>query len=137
MDFLQEVSKKGNERTYAIKEETWKKYLDQPLTLTDDFIADAVDSSFEKEEAKTQERQARFNMATDMWAHFMTLGADYLNRVYKDKDRLNLLSGADRESVRICALSVAKNTLSDRQVKALTKIFEKLDTETDYIIPNK
>lgn len=137
MDFLQEVSKKGNERTYAIKEETWKKYLAQPLTLTDDFIADAVDSSFEKEEAKTQERQTRFNMATDVWAHFMGLGADYLNRVYKDMERLHLLSGAERESVRICAISVGKMTLSDRQAKRLAQIFQRLDQETDYIIPEK
>ena len=137
MDFLQEVSKKGNERTYAIKEETWKKYLAQPLTLTDDFIADAVDSSFEKEEAKTQERQTRFNMATDVWAHFMGLGVDYLNRVYKDMERLHLLSGAERESVRICAISVGKMTLSDRQAKRLAQIFQRLDQETDYIIPEK
>ena len=136
-DFLQKVSNHGNERTYAIKEETWKKYIEIPLTLTDDFIKDAVDSSFEKEEAKTQERQTRFNMATDMWAKFMTLGADYLNRIYKDMDRLNLLSGADRESVRICAISVSRGNLSDRQVKRLVQIFQRLDQETDYIIPNK
>ena len=135
MDFLQKISNKGNERTYAIKEETWKKYLEEPLTLTDDFIKDAVDSSFEKEEAKIQERQTRFNMATDMWARFMTLGTDYLNRVYKDMDRLNLLSGADRECVRICALSVAKGNLTDRQVKHLVQIFKRLDEKTDYIIP--
>ncbi|MBR5168497.1 MAG: AIPR family protein [Salinivirgaceae bacterium] len=137
MDFLQGVSKHGNERTYAVKEDTWKKYLAEPLTLTDDFIADAVDSSFEKEEAKTQERQARFNMVTDMWAKFMTLGADYINQVYKDMERLNLLSAQDRESVRNSASSVSKGNLTDRQVKTLTKIFEKLDKETDYIIPDK
>lgn len=137
MDFLQDVSKHGNERTYAIKEETWKKYLAVPLTLTDEFIADAADSSFEKEEAKTQERQTRFNIATDMWAKFMTLGADYINQVYKDMERLNLLSMQDRECVRICAISVSKGNLTDRQVKNLTKIFEKLDKETEYIIPNK
>lgn len=137
-DFLQKVSNHGNERTYAIKEETWKKYLEAPLTLTDDFIKDAVDSSFEKEEAKTQERQTRFNMATDMWAKFMTLGADYLNRVYKDMERLNLfLSGADRESVRICTISVSRGNLTDRHVKRLVQIFQRLDQETDYIIPDK
>ena len=76
-------------------------------------------------------------MATDMWAKFMSLGAEYLNRVYKDMDRLNLLTSAERESVRICALSVAKGNLTDRQVKRLTQIFERLDLETDYIIPEK
>ena len=76
-------------------------------------------------------------MATDMWAKFMTLGADYLNRVYKDMERLNLLSGADRESVRICAISVSRGNLTDRQVKRLVQIFQRLDQETDYIIPDK
>ena len=137
MDFLQKVSNGGNERTHAIKEETWKKYLLEPLFLTNEFIADAVDSSFEKEEAKIQERKARFELATDMWAKFMALGSDYLNGVYNDMDRKKLLTAAERESVRICAISVAKGNLTDRQVKGLTKIFEKLDKETDYIIPTK
>lgn len=137
MVFLQKVSNGGNERTHAIKEETWKKYLLEPLVLNDEFISDAVDSSFEKEEAKTQERKARFELATDMWAKFMSLGSDYLNRVYNDMERKKLLTGAERDSVRICALSIAKGNLTDRQVKGLTKIFERLDKETDYIIPTK
>lgn len=137
MKFLHDISKGGNERTLAIKEETWKEYCEQPLTLTDEFLNDAVETTFEKEEVKSQERKARFEMATDMWAKFMTLGADYLNRVYCDMDRLKLLTASDRESVRISALSIDKGNLSDRQVKRLTQIFVKLDKETDYIIPEK
>ena len=137
MLFLRKVSNGGNERTLAIKEDTWKQYQKEPLSLTDDFINDAAETSYEKEEAKSQERQTRFNMATDMWAKFMMLGADYLNRVYKDMEVFRLLSGAERECVRISALSIAKGNLSDRQVKKLVKIFEKLENETDYIIPDK
>ena len=91
----------------------------------------------EKEEAKSQERQTRFNMATDMWAKFMTLGSKYLNRIYQDMERMRLLSGMDRENVRIAALSVAKGNLTDRQVKRLVQIFKKLEEDTDYIIPEK
>lgn len=137
MKFLHDISKGGNERTLAIKEETWQEYLKQPLILTDAFLDDATETAFEKEESKSQERQTRFNMATDMWAKFMLLGADYLNRVYSDMDRLKLLTASDREVVRISALSIAKANLSDRQVKRLTQIFIKLEEETDYIIPEK
>lgn len=137
MKFLQAISKGGNERTLAIKEDTWNEYRKQPLILTEEFLNDATDTSFEKEEAKSQERKARFEIATDMWAKFMTLGADYLTRVYKDMERMNLLTASDREVVRISALSVAKATLSDRQAKRLTQIFTKLDKETEYIIPEK
>lgn len=135
MAFLQKISKHGNERTYAIKEETWKQYRNEPLSLTEDFIKDATDSSFEKEEFKTQERKARFELATDNWAKFMNLGTNYLNRIYKDMERLDLLTLSERESVRICAVSVSKGNLTDRQVKSLAKIFVKLDKETDYILP--
>ena len=76
-------------------------------------------------------------MATDMWAKFMTLGSKYLNRIYQDMERMRLLSGMDRENVRIAALSVAKGNLTDRQVKRLVQIFKKLEEDTDYIIPEK
>ena len=46
------------------------------MTLTNDFLNDASETTFEKEEAKSQERQTRFNIATDMWAKFMTLMGD-------------------------------------------------------------
>ena len=137
MAFLQKISKGGNERTLAIKEETWKEYRKQPLTLTDEFLNDTSETAFEKEEEKAQQRKARFDIATDMWAKFMTLGADYLNRVYQDMERMNLLTASDREVLRISALSITKGNLSDRQVKRLTQIFVKLDKETDYIVPSK
>ena len=107
------------------------------MTLTDDFLNDTSETAFEKEEQKSQERKAKFDIATDMWAKFMTLGADYINRVYQDMERLNLLTASDREVLRISALSIAKGNLSDRQVKRLTQIFVKLDKETDYIVPSK
>lgn len=137
MNFMHELSKGGNERSLAVKEETWKSYLNHPLKLEEAFIDDATNSDYEKEENKNHERQARFNMATDMYAKFMTLGADYLNRIYADMERLRLLTGTDREIVRTAANSVSKMTLTDRQAKRLTKIFKQLEEETSYIIPDK
>ncbi len=137
MNFMHELSRGGNERSLAVKEETWKSYLNVPLTLEEDFINDATNADYEKEESRSHERQARFNMATDMYAKFISLGADYLNRVYTDMDRLHLLSGKDREIVRGAAISVSRMTLTDRQAKRLAKIFKQLEEETSYIIPEK
>ena len=137
MEFLGKISNGGNERTWAIKEDTWKKYRLEPITLTPEFINDAVDSVFENEEAKSHERQERFNQTTDLWSKFMELGADYFKRLYNDMDKKRLLSGAEREAVRIASLSIAKMSLTDRQVKKLDQIIEKLDKETDYLIPEK
>jgi hypothetical protein len=52
-------------------------------------------------------------------------------------EKKRLLSGAEREVVRIASLSIAKMSLTDRQVKKLAQIIEKLDKETDYLIPEK
>lgn len=137
MNFMHKLSNGGNERSLAVKEDTWKTYLKQPLELTQEFVDDATDIAYEKEENKGQERQVRFNMATDMYAKFMTLGADYLNKVHADMERLHLLTGRDREIVRIAAISVSRMTLTDRQAKSLAKIFKQLEEETSYIIPEK
>lgn len=137
MLFLRKESNFGNERTLAGKEGTWEKYRKQELVLTNDFFADLVDSTFEKEEARSQERKTKFNLATDMWAKYMMLGADYLERIHHDMETQRLLSASDQECIRISAMSVRKGTLNDRQVKRLNQIFLRLDQETDYIIPEK
>lgn len=138
MLFLREVSNGGNERTLAGKESTWKDYRDKiKLVLEDDFLNDLNDSSFAAEEAKSQERQTKFDQITEKWNYYMTLGASYFNKIYQDMENKRLLTGADREVIRISALSIAKYSLSDRQVKRITQVLEKLEKETDYIIPSK
>lgn len=137
MKFLHDISKGGNERTLAIKEETWKEYRKQPLRLTDDFLKDATETKFEKEESKSQERQVRFNQVTDLWAKYMSLGAQYFQQLYEDMERMSLLTASDRKSVQICARSIAKGTLTDRQVKRLYQIIDNLDKQTDYIVTEK
>lgn len=137
MKFLHDISKGGNERTLAIKEETWKEYRNQPLILTDEFLNDATESIFEKEEERAQERIVRFNQATDLFVRYMQLGADYFERIYRDMERLKLLTSSDRESIRICALSIKKGNLSDRQIKKISKVLEELNNNTDYILLEK
>ena len=135
MEFFRKVSKGGNERTLAIKEEVWKEYRKAPLTLTKEFLLDAVESSFEMEEAKSQERQTKFEQITELWTKYITLGSDYFKHIYDDVDRMRLLSGSDREVLRKAYLSIAKGNLSDRQVKQLSQVLDKLERETDYIMP--
>lgn len=135
MLFLRELSNGGNERTLAGKEATWKEFKNRPLYLTPEFTNDLVDSSFTKEEAKSSERQTRFNLVTDMWSEFMSLGGDYFEKVYQDMESRKLLIATERESIRICALSIKNGSLTDRQVKRINTIFKKLEKETDYILP--
>ena len=108
-----------------------------PLTLTSEFLSDAVESSFEKEEAKSQERQTKFEQITELWNKYMTLGADYFKRIYEDLDRMRILSGSDREVLRKAYISIGKYNLSDRQVKQVSQVLDKLEHETEYILPKQ
>lgn len=137
MLFLRKISNGGNERTLAIKEDTWKKYRQEPLKLTDDFIKDAVDSCFEKEEAKSQERQTKFEQITKLWSKYMTLGTGYFKRIYEDMDRMKILSGSDREIIRKGYMSIERGNLSDRQTKQIYQVLQELEQNTDYILPKQ
>ena len=79
-------------------------------------------------------RQAKFEQITDLWSKYMTYGADYFKRIYDDVDRMRLLSGNDREILRKAYLSIAKGNLTDRQVKQISQVLDKLERETDYIM---
>ncbi len=137
MQFMRKVSKGGNERTLAIKEETWKEYRKEALNLTHDFLQDAVDSAFEKEDAKSQERQTKFEQITDLWSQYMTQGAGHFKRIYEDIDRMRLLTGSDREVIRKGIIGIERGNLSDRQVKQMAQVLDKLEHDTDYILPSK
>lgn len=137
MQFMRKVSKGGNERTLAIKEETWKEYRKESLILTHDFLQDAVDSTFEKEDAKSQERQTKFEQITDLWSQYMTLGSSYFKRIYNDIDRMRLLTGSDREVIRKGIIGIERKKLSDRQVKQIAQVLDRLEHNTDYILPSR
>ncbi len=137
MQFMRKVSKGGNERTLAIKEETWKEYRKESLNLTHDFLQDAVDSTFEKEDAKSQERQTKFEQITDLWSQYMTLGSSYFKRIYDDIDRMGLLTKNDREIIRKGIIGIERGNLSDRQVKQIAQVLDRLEHNTDYILPSR
>lgn len=87
------------------------------------------------EEAKSLERQTKFEQITELWTKYMILGSDYFKRIYDDVDRMRLLRGSNREVIRKAYLSIAKANLSDRQVRQLSQVLDKLERETDYIMP--
>ena len=50
---------------------------------------------------------------------------------------MRILSGTDREVIRKCYVSIERGTLTDRQVKQLSSVLNKIEKETDYILPSK
>ena len=138
MDFFARESKGGNERTYAIKEETWKKYRREPISLLDDFVRDLVEVEESNEDEKAEAKVARFNSVTDMYAKAITLGWHYWYSIYEDLDRQKILSTGERDIIKGMAMYIKRNNfLSDAQVKKLWKIVQKIEKETDYVIKEK
>lgn len=134
MDFFAKVSKGGNERSYAIKEETWEKYVADKLTLLPEFISDLVDIREAKIEEASEAKTVKFNNTTDLLAKAVSLGWEYWNNVYQDLERQNLLSYGDRDTIKGMAEYIRRyQYLSDPQIKKLWNIVKKIERETDYI----
>lgn len=135
MHFFDKVSNGGNQRTYAIKEETWEKYLSLPLLLENDFIHDLSDIEDTKTEEKAEAKVTRFKSEIDLNIKAVQLGHQYWLTLYKDLEKLKLLSGGERDKIKGIATYLAKKgILTDPQAKALWKIVKKIQEQTDYIL---
>ena len=138
MDFFVKESKGGNERTYAIKEETWKKYKAESMDLLAEFVDDLVDIEEIKDEEKAEAKIARFNSSTDLYAKALILGWQYWYSLYEDLERQKLLSTGERDMIKGMATYMKKYSyLSDAQVKKLWKIVQKIEKETYYVLKEK
>ena len=131
--FLQAASNGGNERTYAVKEEIWRKYRQKPLKLEEDFVAELVDGKEFKDEAKSAAKKAAFESMTDLYVKVNMLGSAYWEKVYNDLERQRLLTLGDRNLIKSMANYLKRGLLSDGQVKKLWKVVQKIEKETDYI----
>ena len=67
----------------------------------------------------------------------MSLGVFYFMRIYVDIYIMRILSGSDREVLRKAYISIGKYNLSDRQVKQVSQVLDKLEHETEYILPKQ
>ncbi|MBO7054310.1 MAG: AIPR family protein [Bacteroidales bacterium] len=135
MEFLKAESHGGIERSFAVKEETWKKYRNEPLNLEDDFLQDLADSNEFKLEEKSAAKVVRFNDQVDLFAKVHTLGGEYWLEVYEDLERQKLLSPGERGIIKSMGEYLQRGYfLSDAQVKKLWKVVQKIENETDYIL---
>ena len=135
--FLNTISNGGIERSFAVKEETWKKYRLEPLELEEDFVNELIDSEEFKDKAKSEAKKKRFEDMTDLYAKVNSLGSAYWENVYNDLERQRLLSPYDRDIIKSMAGYLKRGFLSDGQVRKLWKIVQKIEKETDYIFKEK
>ena len=139
MDFFTKESKGGNERTYAIKKETWEKYKSVKFDLLDEFTNDLVDLEENKNEEKKAAKQVRFDNEMDLWSNASKLGWQYWHNIYEDIERQKLISIKDRDLLRGISEYMKKNNnfITEKQAKSLWKIVRKIEEETDYILKEK
>lgn len=131
--FLNKISNGGIERSFAIKEETWKKYRQEPLELEEDFVNELVNVEEFKDKEKSEAKKKRFENAIDLEVKVNTLGSAYWESVYQDLERQKLLSPYERDVIRSMANYLKRGFLTGPQVKKLWKIVQKIEKETDYI----
>jgi hypothetical protein len=135
--FFKEISNGGIERSFAVKEDSWKKYRQEPLELEEDFVKELINSEEFKVEAKSEAKKKRFESEIDLEVKVNTLGSAYWEAVYQDFERQKLLSPYERDVIKSMANYLKRGFLTGPQVKKLWKIVQKIEKETDYIFKEK
>ena len=135
--FLKKISNGGIERSFAIKEETWKQYRQEPLVLEEDFVDELIDSEEFKDKAKSEAKKKHFETEIDLEVKVNSLGSAYWESVYQDLERQRLLNPYERDVIKSMANYLKRGYLTGPQVKKLWKIVQKIERETDYIFKDK
>ena len=135
--FLNQISNGGIERSFAVKEETWKKYRQEPLELEEDFVNELVNVEEFKDKEKSEAKKKRFENEIDLEVKVNTLGSAYWENVYNDLERQRLLSPYERDVIKSMANYLKRGFLTGPQVRKLWKIVQKIEKETDYIFKEK
>lgn len=123
-------------REYAKKSATWKKFRDDySVGLTKEFVDSLISKELLKAEEKAAKRARKFNSDIELEVEFYTRGYDYWMKFYNDMEREQILSGGDRDFIKMLASLIVKRSLPGKaQIKRLLKIINKAE-DVGYIMP--
>ena len=123
-------------REYAKKSATWKKFRDDySAGLTKEFVDSLISKELLKADEKAAKRARKFNSDIELEVEFYTRGYDYWMKFYNDMEREQILSGGDRDFIKILASLIVKRSLPGKaQIKRLLKIINKAE-DVGYIMP--
>ena len=114
-------------REYAKKSATWKKFRDDySAGLTKEFVDSLISKELLKADEKAAKRARKFNSDIELEVEFYTRGYDYWMKFYNDMEREQILSGGDRDFIKMLASLIVKRSLPGKaQIKRLLKIINK------------
>ena len=123
-------------REYAKKSTTWKKFRDDySVGLTKEFVDSLISKELLKADEKAAKRARKFNSDIELEVEFYTRGYDYWMKFYNDMEREQILSGGDRDFIKMLASLIVKRSLPGKaQIKRLLKIINKAE-DVGYIMP--
>lgn len=123
-------------REYAKKSATWKKFRDDySAGLTKEFVDSLISKELLKADEKAAKRARKFNSDIKLEVEFYTRGYDYWMKFYNDMEREQILSGGDRDFIKMLASLIVKRSLPGKaQIKRLLKIINKAE-DVGYIMP--
>lgn len=123
-------------REYAKKTATWKKFRDDySVSLTKEFVDSLISKELLKADEKAAKRARKFNSDIELEVEFYTRGYDYWMKFYNDMEREQILSGGDRDYIKMLASLIIKRSLPGKaQIKRLLKIINKAE-DAGYIMP--
>lgn len=115
-------------REYARRADTWKKFRDQPYTLSEAFTADLRDLKEHKQEEKSARKERKFNNDIDAALEIYNQGYDYWMSVLEKTKKERVLSSGDRTFIESIANTIKRRQLpTSFQAKRLIRIYNKAE----------
>lgn len=115
---------------YCKKEETWNRYRDFRISLSNEFLTDLLDTDFMEEKIGLNDKASgKLEKAVNIEMEIVNLGGPYWRKLIEEGTRRRLLSPQEIDLLKIAASidTPYPKIASPKQAKFIWKIREKLE----------
>lgn len=125
-DFIQQAS--GSAREYCFREDTWKKYSSNKLTLDKDFEKDLLSKKLIESKIKDAIKDRKLKEEVNCIVEIYNFGSEYWQNLLEEGIKRRLLLPDDIDFLNLAIdFTKGKKVPSDKQVKVIWKIRARLD----------
>lgn len=120
---------------YCKKEETWKKYKNEPYTFSQKFISDLVPLSIANDQMKSEIKVEKFEKNLNIEVEIVKLGGPYWNGLIIEGLKRKILSPMEIDLLTIAASigSLKPRIATPKQAKQIWKIRKKLENSGVFV----
>ncbi len=114
---------------YCKKEETWEKYIEKEITLSNDFLDDLLSEELQNSKIRAGIQESKISKAINIEAEIVNLGGSYWRNLIEEGLKRNILSNTEVDLLKIASSidTSYPKIATPKQAKMIWKIRDKLE----------